>query len=109
MIDIYYYEIYYIWVKIGKVGEHVLKWLGVYRGKWWCDGFDIMQGNNQVLAYRYEEERLYISTDLIRDIRDIFGLPQKETMWYIRNWFQDQYNTRAKTVWLLFPDEPFTY
>jgi hypothetical protein len=24
-------------------------------------------------------------------------------------WFQDEYNVEVKTLWLLFPDEPFTY
>ena len=95
--------------RLERLVDKYLSGLGFTEGNDDADGFDIMRGNSQVLAYRYEEERLYISTDLIKDIRDIFGLPQKETMWYIRNWFQDQYNTRARTVWLLFPDEPFTY
>jgi hypothetical protein len=95
--------------RLGRIVNKYLDDLGFTEGNDDADGFDIMRGNSQVLAYRNEEERLYISTDLIRDVRDLFGLPQKESMNYIRNWFQDEYNTPARTVWLLFPDEPFTY
>ena len=95
--------------RLGRIVNKYLDDLGFTEGNDDADGFDIMRGNSQVLAYRNEEERLYISTDLIRDVRDLFGLPQKESMNYIRNWFQDEYNTRARTMWLLFPDEPFTY
>ena len=86
-----------------------LSTLGFTEGNDDADGFDIMHGNSKVLAYRYEDERLYISTDLIKDIDTIFNLSRKESMNYIRNWFQDEFNTPARTVWLLFPDEPFTY
>ena len=92
----------------GLVNKY-LSSLGFTEGNDDADGFDIMYGGSQVLAYRYEEERLYISTDLIRDIIDLFNLSRKESMNSIRNWFQNEYNTPAKTVWLLFPDEPFTY
>ena len=95
--------------RLGRIVNKYLDDLGFTEGHDDADGFDIMRGYNQVLAFRNEEERLYISTDLIRDVRDLFGLPQKESMNYIRNWFQDEYNTRARTMWLLFPDEPFTY
>ena len=95
--------------RLERLVNKYLSSLGFTEGNDDADGFDIMHGGSHVLAYRYEEERLYISTDLIRDVRDLFGLPQKESMYYIRNWFQNEYNTRAKTVWLLFPDEPFTY
>ena len=83
--------------------------LGFTEGNDDDDGFDIVHGSNRVLAYRNEGDRLYISTDLIRDIIDLFNLSRKESMNSIRNWFQNEYNTPAKTVWLLFPDEPFTY
>ena len=95
--------------RLGRIVDKYLDDLGFTEGNDDADGFDIMRGYNQVLAFRNGEERLYISTDLIRDVRDLFGLPQKESMNYIRNWFQDEYNTRARTMWLLFPDEPFTY
>ena len=95
--------------RLGRIVNKYLDDLGFTEGNDDADGFDIMRGDNQVLGFRNEEERLYISTDLIKDVRDLFGLPQKESMNYIRNWFQDEYNTRARTMWLLFPDEPFTY
>ena len=95
--------------RLEKLVNKYLSSLGFTEGNDDAYGFDIMYGGSQVLAYRYEEERLYISTDLIRDIRSLFSLPQKESMYYIRNWFQNEYDTRAKTVWLLFPDEPFTF
>jgi hypothetical protein len=28
---------------------------------------------------------------------------------YVKMWFQDEYNVEVITLWLLFPDEPFTY
>jgi hypothetical protein len=95
--------------RLGRIVNRYLSTLGFTEGNDDADGFDIMYGNSQVLAYRYEEERLYISINLIKDIDTIFNLSRKESMNYIRNWFQDEYNTRARTVWLLFPDEPFTY
>lgn len=95
--------------RLERLVAKYLDTLGFTEGNDDADGFDIIRGGSQVLAYRNEEERLYISTDLIKDVRDLFGLPQKESMNYIRNWFQDEYNTRARTMWLLFPDEPFTY
>ena len=95
--------------RLERLVINYLSTLGFTEGNDDADGFDIMRGDNQVLGFRNEEERLYISTDLIKDVRDLFGLPQKESMNYIRNWFQDEYNTRARTMWLLFPDEPFTY
>jgi hypothetical protein len=95
--------------RIERLTNKYLSSLGFTEGNYDSDGFDIIHGSNQVLAYRNEEKKLYINTELIRDIREIFGLTQRESMTYIRNWFQDEYNTQARTVWLLFPDEPFTY
>lgn len=95
--------------RLEKLLNKYLSSLGFTKGYDDADGFDIMNGDSHALAYRYEEESLYISTDLIKDIRNFFNLPQRESINYIRNWFQNEYDTRAKTVWLLFPDEPFTF
>ena len=73
------------------------------------DGFDIMHNGNQVIVYRSGQKKLYISTDLITDMKSLFDLSQREVMNHVRMWFQDEYNVEVKTLWLLFPDEPFTY
>jgi hypothetical protein len=95
--------------RLERLVNKYLSSLGFTEGNGDTDGFDIMHGSSPVLVYRNENMRLYISTDLIEGIKTIFNLSKKESMNYIRNWFQDEYNTRARTVWLLFPDEPFTY
>ena len=74
-----------------------------------ADGFDIMRNGDRAMSYRSRHERLYISTDLIDDIKTLFNLSQREVMDYVRMWFQDEYNVEVITLWLLFPDEPFTY
>ncbi len=74
-----------------------------------ADGFDVMNNGSAVMAYRSRHEKLYISTDLINDMKSLFNLSQKEVMDYVRMWFQDEYNMPVKTLWFLFPDEPFTY
>lgn len=72
-----------------------------------ADGFDIMQSNNEVLQYRNEEMRLYISLELIRHMKELFGLSQKESMIYIKNWFQDEYNIQVDTLSSFIPQSPF--
>ena len=73
------------------------------------DGFDIMHNGNQVIVYRSGQKKLYVSTDLIEDMKSLFDLSQRGVLEYVRMWFQDEYNIEVKTSWLLFPDEPFTY
>jgi hypothetical protein len=73
------------------------------------DGFDIIHNGDRAMGYRSRDKKLYISTDLIDDIKSLFDLSQREVMNYVRMWFQDEYNVEVKTLWLLFPDEPFTY
>jgi hypothetical protein len=73
------------------------------------DGFDIIHNNTRAMGYRSRYEKLYISTDLISDMKSLFGLSQKEVMNYVKIWFQNKYNVPVKTLWFLFPDEPFTY
>jgi hypothetical protein len=73
------------------------------------DGFDIMHNGNQVIVYRSGQKKLYVSTDLIEDMKSLFNLSQRGVLEYVRMWFQDEYNMPVKTSWLLFPDEPFTY
>ena len=72
-------------------------------------GFDIMYNGSEVIAYRNGEKKLYVSTDLIADIKSLFNLSQKEVLNYVKMWFQDEYNVEVKSLWLLFPDEPFTF
>ena len=74
-----------------------------------ADGFDIILNGDRAMGYRSRYEKLYISTDLINDMKSLFGLSQKEVMNYVKIWFQNKYNVPVKTLWLLFPDEPFTY
>jgi hypothetical protein len=74
-----------------------------------ADGFDIMHNGNQVIVYRSGQKKLYVSTDLIEDMKSLFDLSQRGVLEYVRMWFQDEYNIEVKTLWLLFPDEPFTY
>jgi hypothetical protein len=73
------------------------------------EGFDIIYNGDRAISYRSRDKKLYISTDLIADMKSRFNLSQREVMDYVRMWFQDEYNIRVKTLWLLFPDEPFTY
>jgi hypothetical protein len=73
------------------------------------EGFDIMHNGDQAMSYRRRYERLYISIDLINDMKPLFNLSQREVMDYVKMWFQDEYNVEVITLWLLFPDEPFTY
>jgi hypothetical protein len=73
------------------------------------DGFAVMYNGSEAMAYRSRHEKLYISTDLINDLKSIFNLSQKEVMDYVRIWFRNEYNVPVKTLWFLFPDEPFTY
>jgi hypothetical protein len=42
-------------------------------------------------------------------MKSLFSLSQKEVMNYVKIWFQNEYNVPVKTLWFLFPDEPFTY
>ena len=76
--------------RLGRIVNRYLDDLGFTEGNDDADGFDIIRGGSQVLAYRNEEERLYISTDLIKDpniqnrlnsnldlIRDIKNLEKK--------------------------------
>jgi hypothetical protein len=95
--------------RLERLTNKYLNSLGFTEGNGDADGFDIMHGNSRVLVYRNENMRLYISTDLIEGINTIFNLSRKESMNYIRNWFQNEYDIEVKTLWLLFPDEPFTY
>jgi len=95
--------------RIERLANKYLSSLGLTEGNYDEDGFDIIQGVNHMLAYRSEEEKLYMNIYLIKDLRDLFDLTQRESMTYIKNWFQDAYETDVKSVWLLFPDEPFTY
>jgi hypothetical protein len=74
-----------------------------------ADGFDIIHNGDRAMGYRSGQKKLYISTDLIADMKSLFDLSQREVMNYVRMWFQDEYNVEVKTLWLLFPDEPFTY
>jgi hypothetical protein len=74
-----------------------------------ADGFDIMHNGSQVIVYRSGQKKLYVSTDLIEDMKSLFNLSQRGVLEYVRMWFQDEYNIEVKTSWLLFPDEPFTY
>jgi hypothetical protein len=74
-----------------------------------ADGFDIIHNGNRAMGYRSRVEKLYVSTDLIEDIKSLFNLSQRGVLEYVRMWFQDEYNMPVKTSWLLFPDEPFTY
>jgi hypothetical protein len=61
------------------------------------------------MAYRGRHKKLYISIDLISDMKSLFDLSQKEVMNYIRKWFESEYEMEVSTLWFLFPDEPFTY
>jgi len=74
-----------------------------------ADGFDIIHNGDRAMGYRSGQKKLYISTDLITDMKSLFDLSQREVMNHVRMWFQDEYNVEVKTLWLLFPDEPFTY
>jgi len=74
-----------------------------------ADGFDIIHNGDRAMGYRSGQKKLYISTDLIADMKSLFDLSQREVMNHVRMWFQDEYNVEVKTLWLLFPDEPFTY
>jgi hypothetical protein len=73
------------------------------------DGFAVIYNGSEAMAYRNRHKKLYISTDLIKDMKSIFNLSQKEVMDYVRMWFHNEYDVEVKTLWFLFPDEPFTY
>jgi len=83
--------------------------LGLTEGNDDADGFDIMLNGSQVIVYRSGQKKLYISTDLIEDMKSLFDLSQRGVLEYVRMWFQNEYNIQARTVWLLFPDGPFTF
>jgi hypothetical protein len=72
-------------------------------------GFDIMYNDSEVIAYRNGDKKLYISTDLIKDMISLFNLSHREVMDYVRIWFRNKYDVEVKSLWLLFPDEPFTF
>jgi hypothetical protein len=74
-----------------------------------ADGFDIIHNGDRAMGYRNRHEKLYVSTDLIDDMKSLFNLSQKEVLNYVKMWFQNEYDVPVKTLWLLFPDEPFTY
>lgn len=74
-----------------------------------ADGFDIIHNGNRAMGYRNRHEKLYVSTDLIDDMKSLFNLSQKEVLNYVKMWFQNEYDVPVKTLWFLFPDEPFTY
>ena len=74
-----------------------------------ADGFDIIHNGDRAMGYRNRHEKLYVSTDLIDDMKSIFNLSQKEVLNYVKMWFQNEYDVPVKTLWFLFPDEPFTY
>ena len=74
-----------------------------------ADGFDIIHNGDRAMGYRSGQKKLYISTDLITDMKSLFDLSQRGVLEYVRMWFQNEYNIQARTVWLLFPDEPFTF
>ena len=74
-----------------------------------ADGFDVILNGDRAMGYRSRHEKLYISTDLIDDMKSIFNLSQKEVLNYVKMWFQNEYDVPVKTLWFLFPDEPFTY
>ena len=73
------------------------------------EGFDIMHNGDRAISYRSRGKNLYVSTDLIDDMKSLFNLTQREVLNYVKMWFQDEYNVEVKSLWLLFPDEPFTY
>jgi hypothetical protein len=73
------------------------------------EGVDIMYNGDRAINYRSRGKNLYVSTDLINDIKSLFNLSQREVLNYVKMWFQDEYNVEVKSLWLLFPDEPFTY
>jgi hypothetical protein len=83
--------------------------LGFEEGYRDTEGFDIMYNDSEVIAYRNGDKKLYISTDLIKDMISLFNLSQKEVMDYVRIWFRNKYDVEVKSLWLLFPDEPFTF
>ena len=83
--------------------------LGLREGNHDADGFDIMNNDIHTMAYRGRYKRLYVSIDLIADMRSFFDLSQKEVLNYIRKWFENEYEMEVNTLLFLFPDEPFTY
>ena len=73
------------------------------------EGFDIIHNDGRAMGYRSRHEKLYVSTDLVNDMKSLFNLSQKEVLNYVKIWFQNEYDVQVKTLWFLFPDEPFTY
>ena len=73
------------------------------------EGFDIMHNGDRAISYRSRGKNLYVSTDLIKDMKSFFNLSQRDVLNYVKMWFQDEYNVEVISLWLLFPDEPFTY
>ena len=73
------------------------------------DGFDIIHNGDRAMGYRSRYEKLYVSIDLIADMRSFFDLSQKEVLNYVKKWFENEYEIEVNTLWFLFPDDPFTY
>lgn len=95
--------------RLERLVINYLNTLNLEEGNYDSDGFDIIYNGSEVMAYRNKEKKLYISTDLIKDVRILFSLNQNESIGYIKNWFQDEYNVKVNSMWLLFPDEPFAF
>jgi hypothetical protein len=83
--------------------------LGFEEGYRDTEGFDIMYNGDRAISYRSRGKNLYVSTDLIKDMKSFFNLSQRDVLNYVKMWFQDEYNVEVISLWLLFPDEPFTY
>ena len=86
-----------------------LSTLGLREGNHDADGFDIMNNDIHTMAYRGRYKRLYVSIDLIADMKSFFDLSQKEVLNYVKKWFENEYEIEVNTLWFLFPDDPFTY
>ena len=86
-----------------------LSTLGLSEGNHDADGFDIMNNNIHAMAYRGRDKKLYVNIELIADMRYLFDLSQREVLNYVRKWFENEYEIEVKTLWLLFPEEFFTY
>lgn len=72
-------------------------------------GFEISDSNGLVFVYRKEKKQLYISNELVKDVKNLFSFETIYDAWsYIKNWFQDKYNAPVTRVFLLFDDSPMT-
>jgi hypothetical protein len=76
-------------------------------------GFEVMHTNGKLdafggpmttsraMSYHSFTKKLFVSTELLSRINTLFGLEQTESLEYVKKWFQDQYNVKVKTLWLL--------